>query len=235
MNDTKKAWPIGIGAVVGLALPALLLAQQPAPPEKVAAAKQSFQESQAKLRQFEWIETTAVSYKGEQKSKKQNRCYYGADGVLQKVPVGTPEQAKTPGGLRGRAARNKKEDITEYMDRAVAMVKNYVPPNPALIQKSKDAGKVSMHMIDPMKRIRLDFADYVQAGDVLSIEMDVVNNLILGVHVSTNLGSPQDPLSLDVAFATFPDRTIYTSTVTLAAPAKEVTVNIQNTGYKTIK
>ena len=233
--STSMVWRLGIGAVVGLTLPALLLAQQPAPPEKVVAAKQAFQDSQIRLRQYEWIETTVVSYKGEQKSKKEERCYYGADGVLQKVPVGTPEQAKMPGGLRGVAAKNKKEKITEYMQQAVAMVKNYVPPNPALIQRSKDAGKASLNMIDPMKRIRLDFADYFQAGDVLSIEMDVVNNLILGVHVSTSLGSPEDPVSLDVAFGTLPDQTIYTSTIALAAPAKDVLVNIQNTGYKKIR
>ena len=94
MTEITTASRIGTGFAAALVLPALLLAQQPAPPEKVAAGKQSFQESQAKLRQFEWIETTAVSYKGEVKSKKQNRCYYGADGVLQKVPVETREQAK---------------------------------------------------------------------------------------------------------------------------------------------
>ena len=231
----KRAWRIGIGAAAALALPTLLLAQQPAPPEKVAEAKKKFQDSQAKLHKYEWIETTEVSYKGEQKSKKEERCYYGADGALQKVPVGTPQQADMPGGLRGRIAKHKKEEIEEYMDKAVAMVKNYVPPKPALIQKSKDAGKASLDMLEPMKRIRLNFHDYYQAGDVLSLEMDVVNNLITGAHVSTSLGSPQDPINLDVHFATFPDRTIYTSTVALAAPAKEVTVNIQNTGYKTIK
>lgn len=225
-----RVWGAGVAVVLGLAQGAVALAQQPAPPEKVAAVKQSFQESQARLRTFEWVETTVVSLKGEQKSKKQERCYYGAEGGIQKVPIGTPEQADMPGGLRGRASRNKQEEIVEYMDRAVALVKLYVPPDPARIQQSKDAGKASLHMLEPGKRARLDFGDYVQPGDVLGVEIDIVNNRILGVHVATSLDSA--PVNLDITFAAFPDGTIHTSAVKLDAKAQEVTVDIQNTGYR---
>jgi hypothetical protein len=50
----------------------------------VGALKATLAASQATLRQYEWIETTVVSLKGEEKSRKQQRCYYGADGTLQK-------------------------------------------------------------------------------------------------------------------------------------------------------
>lgn len=63
------------------------LAQELTTEERVAAFKQSLQESQAKIRQYEWIETTVVSLKGEEKSRSQNRCYYGADGIVQKVAI----------------------------------------------------------------------------------------------------------------------------------------------------
>jgi hypothetical protein len=36
-------------------------------------------------RSYEWIETTAVSVKGEEKSRTRKRCDYGADGKLEKV------------------------------------------------------------------------------------------------------------------------------------------------------
>ena len=49
----------------------------------VAALKRSLAQSQQNLRKYEWVETTSVSLKGEKKSRKQNRCYYGAEGMVQ--------------------------------------------------------------------------------------------------------------------------------------------------------
>ena len=62
--------------------------------ERIAAIKQSLAVSQQNLRTYQWIETTAVSLNGEEKSRTQNTCYYGADGNLQKVPLSaTPPPA----------------------------------------------------------------------------------------------------------------------------------------------
>jgi hypothetical protein len=97
-------------------------AQQPSVPERVEALKASLVASQAILKQYEWIETTVVSVKGEEKSRKQERCYFGADGGLQKVEVNESESARPP-GLRGRLAERKKEELTDYMQRAVGLVK----------------------------------------------------------------------------------------------------------------
>jgi hypothetical protein len=88
--------------------------------------------SQETLRTFEWIETTVVSMKGEEKSRKQNRCYYGADGKVQKVPLDAapaPAPAAQPSGRGGRgggrmktkAVENKKEELGEHKQ-AVALV-----------------------------------------------------------------------------------------------------------------
>jgi hypothetical protein len=62
----KKLTMVVMGGALGLALLGTAEAQtptgaQPAPQERIAALKQSLQEDQARLRQDEWIETTAVS------------------------------------------------------------------------------------------------------------------------------------------------------------------------------
>ena len=62
-------------------------AAPPTPQQRVGMLKQWLQASQAQLRHYEWIETTVVSVKGEEKSRQQNRCYHGAEGKVQKVPV----------------------------------------------------------------------------------------------------------------------------------------------------
>ncbi len=206
---------------------------QPAPDERVAALKQSLQQDQARLRQYEWIETTVVSLKGEEKSRKQNRCYHGADGSLQKVPVAeAAPQGRKPRGLRGKIVENKKEELSDYLERAVGMVKLYVPPDPGLIQRSKDAGKASLHMVEPGRRARLEFRDYVEPGDVLGVEVDLAANRVLGLSVATFLGSPADPVALDVRFGRLTDGTGYPAQVRLDANAKNVRVDVQNTGYR---
>ena len=52
---------------------------------------------------------------------------------MQKVPVDTGQgqtQQKTPRGVRGKIVKNKKKSMEEYMQDAVALVKQYVPPDP---------------------------------------------------------------------------------------------------------
>lgn len=126
---------------LGLALP--LAAQQPssapaAPADHVTAIKQSLGASKAALRQYEWIETTVVSMKGEEKSRKQAQCYCGAEGTVQKVPIGAPAaNDKSPRGLRGKIVENKKEEISDSMKEAMALVKQFVPPEPQLIEAAK--------------------------------------------------------------------------------------------------
>ena len=120
--------------------------------DPVAAVKQSLQQGLAKARGYEWVETTIISLKGEEKARKQNRCYYGADGKVQKIPIDQPaaqekEQAAA-GGRRGggklkeKVVENKKDEIQEYMKKAAALIHSYVPPDGDKIQAAKAAGRV---------------------------------------------------------------------------------------------
>src|SRR5262249_30643314 len=105
----------------------------------VAALKESLERSRQQLKQYEWTETTVVSLKGEEKSRKQYTARLGADGTVQKTLVeASPE--KKEHGLRGHVIEKKKEELTDYMQRAVELVKLYVPPSPEKIQAAKDSG-----------------------------------------------------------------------------------------------
>jgi hypothetical protein len=216
--------------LAALTLPAF--AQQPTAAERAAMLKANMAASQAVLRQYEWIETTVVSLKGEEKSRKQERCYYGADGGVQKVEVSESPEPKKKGGLRGKIAARKKEELTDYMKSAVSLVKTYVPPNPAKIQAAKEAGNVSIEVIAPGKRARLNFRNYEKPGDNLGVEMDLANNHPLGVKVSTYLDDAKDAVTLDVRMGQLNDGTTYASDITLDAKAKKLTVTVQNSGYR---
>lgn len=209
-----------------------LAVAQPSVAERVVALKASLAASQIVLKQYEWIETTAVSLKGEEKSRKQERCYYGADGGVTKVPLtATPPPAKKR-GLRGKIVENKKEELTDYMKNAVALVKTYVPPSLAKIQAAKEAGKVSIEVLEPGKRARLNFRDYEKPGDNLGVEVDLANNRPLALKVATYLDSAKDAVTLDVRMGQLNDGTTYASDITLEAKAKNLKVAVQNSGYR---
>jgi hypothetical protein len=229
----SRALGISLLALV-LVCPGIAAAQAPQPSvqERVAILKGTFAASQANLRQYEWIETTVVSLNGEEKSRKQQRCYYGADGVLQKVLVdASPPPAAKP-GLRGRIIANKTAELTDYMKSAVSLVKSYLPPDPAKIQASQNAGKVSIQVLDPGKRAQVNFHDYQKPGDNLAVVINLANNVVAGIGVSSYLDSPTDVVTLDAKMGQLNDGTIYTSDTTLNAAAKNLTVTVQNTGYR---
>jgi len=207
-------------------------AQEPTPQDRVAALKASLAASQTLLKQYEWIETTVLSLKGEEKSSLQNRCYYGADGKVQKVPVGEPpaQEEKKKRGLKGKIVEKKKGEITEYMQSAVELVKSYVPPDPARIQASKEAGKVTVTPAG--SAIGIDIRDYQKPGDSLSIKLDMAKNTLLGLTVNTWLKDDKDTINLKVAFGALDDGALYAAETVLSAPSQSLEVKITNSGYK---
>ncbi|MBP7588898.1 MAG: hypothetical protein KBA72_13180 [Thermoanaerobaculia bacterium] len=223
---------LALAVVFQLAHPGAATAQAPTVGERVAALKASLAASQAALMKYEWIETTVVSLKGEEKSRQQNRCYHGADGGVQKVPVAASPAPKEKRGLRGAVIANKKEELTDYMQQAVALVKSYVPPSPALIQAAHDGGRVSLEVLQPGKRVRLNFRDYAKPGDSLGVEIDPSNNSLLGLTVKSYLEGPADAVTLDARFAQLTDGSTYADAITLGAPAKGVNVAVDNSGYR---
>jgi hypothetical protein len=209
----------------------LALAQQPTAQERVVALKASLAASQAILKQYQWVETTTVSVKGEQKSQQMKSCYYGADGKVQKVPLTTSPPPEKKRGLRGKIAASKQEEMTDYMKSAVALVKEYVPPQPVLIQKAKDAGKVSVSPL-PDQRARLTFTDYIKPGDSFALNLDLASNRPVEAKVSTYLDDKDDAVTLDVRFSTLDNNATYSSVITLDAKAKNLQVTVENSGYR---
>jgi hypothetical protein len=216
-----------------LGSPLVSAAQAPAAVEqRVAALKQSIAESQARLRRYEWVETTIISLKGEEKDRKQQRCYYGADGKLQKVLL-SDEKAAAPGGgrLKRKIVANKTADMKEYMEAASDLIHRYVPPNPADIDSAKKREKVALRP-GQGGRVRLEFTDYLQPGDLMTVDVDGTANALVGVGVNTYLDKPEDAVTLTVGFGALPDGASYNPQITLDAKAKNITVVIQNSGHR---
>lgn len=234
---------IGLIALLSFCLVLPAAAQEPAAPaagtkDHATAVKESLQKSMAALRQYQWVETTAVSMKGEEKSRDQKNCYYGADGKVQKTPVAAaPAPAKDDKrsrGVKARVVENKTEEISDAVKEAIGLVKQYVPPDPARIQAAKDAGRVSVTPPDPAGQVRLVIKDYLKPGDSLTLDANAATDRISGVTVATFTEKAKDAVGLKVAFGAFADGTVYPSKIQLDVAAQNLAIAIENSGYKKV-
>lgn len=219
--------------------PATPPAEAPAvqPVDRVTLIKESLASSKAALKSYEWVETTAVSLGGEEKARSEKRCYYGAEGTLQKVPVAPDaKDEKKKRGLRGKAIENKKEELQGAMKEAVALLRQYAPLDPAKIQAAKDAGNLSVSTPAPDGGIKVTIKNYLKPGDEVVIDIDGAKNTLKGVGISSYTGDAaskeKGPVTATVAYGSLPDGTLYPAKETLMVSSEKLSVEIQNSGYK---
>ena len=210
-------------ATLGLTL--LVVATQQ---DKVAALKQSIAANQQRLLQYQWLETTVVSLKGDEKSRTERACSYGPDGKVQKQQISAPAEQSSGRGLRGRIVEKKKEEMTDYMKQAAALIHEYVPPDSNRIQAAKDAGNITFK--PGATGVDVQISNYLKPGDALTLTLQ--SGAVQKLHVGTYLDSQQDAITLDTTFATLSDGTSYPAQSVLVAPAKNIQVVVQNSDYK---
>lgn len=78
----------------------------------------------------------------------------------------------------------------------------------------------------------MNLRDYAKPGDVLSVEVDPASNRVMGLTVATYLDNAKDAVTLDVRFSSLQDGTGYPATEVLVAKAKNLSVNVTNSGYR---
>ena len=211
---------------------------------KVAELKQSLAANQKALQAYTWLETTEISLKGEVKKTEKKECRYGADGKVIKpdLPGAAPAPAQDSGGggrggrrkgaVRRRSWPDKVEDLKQYMADVAALVKQYVPPDPAKIQASAQAGKVSLNKetnarrcgardrrLRPARRQALTF---VSVGGKTTCRSERQQLPRQG----------QGRCALAVCFASLPDGVNYPAETVLVAKAKQIQVKITNSGHR---
>ena len=198
----------------------------------ISVIKTSLMESKANMRQYSWIETTKTWIKDELKSTKQNQCYYSVDGKLTKIATGGSDQQKAPGGLKGKIAANKKEDLAEYIAKSMDKINDYLPPDGDKLQKIYESGKVGIQILDPGKKFKLSFPDYLQKGDMLSISVDMGNQKLMALSVNTYIDNPGEKVIFDVTYNSLPDGTQYATQTVLVAQAKNLKLVVEESGFK---
>lgn len=200
--------------------------------QRFAEVKASMAQNQAKLRQYAWTETTEISLKGEVKKRDQNACRYGPDGKVQKTSIGAASPSQPSGGrLKQKIIANKKEELTDYMERVKSLLSRYVPPNPQSLQAAFQSGKAT---IKPGTGI-LMFSDYAKPGDQVTLTFNPATKKIVSFQVATYLDEPKDIVAMNVNFSSLPDGTNYVEHSVLDATAKSIQVKTTNFGYSQLR
>jgi hypothetical protein len=200
--------------------------------DDVAMIKKNLADSKEAMKKYEWIETTTTFVKGEQKGVTQKQCYYSLDGKLTKVSTGATTAEKKTRGIKGKVAENKKDEMSDYVEKAIAKIQTYLPPDPAKIQQIYNGGKVSIQILEPNKKFKLGFPDYNEAGDMLSISLDKTAQKIMALDVSTSVDNPKEKVIFNITYSSLPDGTQYSGKTVLDAQAKELKIVIENSGFK---
>ena len=199
--------------------------------QRLAAAKQAAALNQQALRSYSWLEKTELSLKGEVKNTKVDMCRYGPDGKVQKTPVVQPAPAQKKRGLRGKIVANKTEEMKEELEAAVALVQQYLPPSPDMMQVVMNAGTASLSQAGP-GRLSLKFPGYAKANDALSLTFDSTVKSLHLIDVNTWLDEPENAVTLKVTMAALPDGTSHPGHVVLAIPKRKLEVRITKSNYQ---
>jgi hypothetical protein len=206
------------------------LSQNPELQQKLAAVKQAAAENKQKLLQYQWVETTQLTLKGDAKPPTKNSCQYGPDGKVQKTAIGPPPEQPSGGRMKQKVIAKKKAEMKDYMQDVKAILSMYLPPDPQKMQAAYQAGKVSLNPLPGA--VNLIFTDYAQPKDKMALTFDTATKKITSLNINTYMGEEKDVVTLRVQMASLPDGTSYEQQTVLNAAAKQLVVTSTNSNYQ---
>jgi hypothetical protein len=228
MNWNRKRTLILCAVMLLATVPAL--PQNPELQQKLAAVKQATAENKQKLLQYQWVETTQLTLKGDAKPPTQNSCRYGPDGKVQKTAIGPPPEQPSGGRMKQKVIAKKKAEMKDYMQDVKTVLSMYVPPDPQKMQAAYQAGRVSLNPLPGA--VNLIFTDYAQSKDKMTLAFDTATKTITGLTINTYMGEEKDAVTLQVRMGSLPDGTNYEQQIILNATAKQLVVTTTNSSYQ---
>jgi hypothetical protein len=201
--------------------------------QEVEAIKVAMGQNAAAQRNYTWVQTSEVAYKGEVKSSTTSACQYvaGAQKPQCTQTSAPPEEKRQRGPVRRSVKDSKVDELKAYMDSVKTLVGQYVPPQKDLIQAAQGRGDVAVAPDPANGTLTLTVSNYLQKGDKVAITVNQATHQVSHLAVNTWLNDPSAAVTLDVAFVTLPNGVSFASTKTLTAAAKEVVVTITDANF----
>jgi hypothetical protein len=223
-----KRWMMIVAVAFAATAPAI--AQNSELQRKLAVVKQAVAENKQRLHQYQWIETTQLTLKGDEKPSFQNLCQYGPSGLVQKIPIGAPPAPPSGGRIKERIVEKKKAELEAYMDNVKSLLGLYVPPDPQRMEQAYQAGKFSLNPAGNI--LNFVFRDYAQPGDQMTLSFDPAKLAIISLSINTYMGESKDSVTLQVQMASLPDGTNHVQRTVLNATAKQLVATTTSSNYQ---
>jgi len=236
-SNTKKFSAVAFALITSIAAVAQMGAGANSElQQKLMALKQAAAANKQRLRQYQWIETSQITLKGEQKPEQVYQCSYGPNGQVQKIPLGAPpQQQQDKRGLRGRIVEKKTDEMKEYMQQVQSLLALYVPPNAELMQQAFQNKNVSLDKTMGTQGVQLIFKSYAKPGDQMTIGFDTATKKITTINVNTYMDNPQDAVTLSVQMASLPNGINYAQQTMLNATQKQIQVTTTSSNFAKIQ
>lgn len=214
----------------------LVNAQNPEMQQKIADIKQAAAANKQAMAQYTWVEQVTISIKGEEKKQEQYQVQMGPDGKPQKTPIGSPDSAGGGGGRHGRlkehVVEKKKEEYKDYADQIKALIQQYVPPDPGLIQQAAQQGNILSGPEGAPGQYRVVINNYVKQGDKMTLVVDKAQKNLVSVSIDSFLNDPKDAVNMTAQFTPIPGGPNHVSSETINGVSKQLTINVQNSNYQ---
>jgi hypothetical protein len=194
-------------------------------------------ENTKKLKQYSYLQTTKIYFKGDLKGTKLARVHYDTSGQKVTAPMDTPgaetQQAQS-GGRHGRLAEikekkiaEKKDELKEYTERVIGLMGQYLPPNSDRMKAALPHAQITPNVGG---KAQIAMSDYLKTGDKMTMSIDPASQSLSEILIDSSLDS--DPVTFQVNFSKLADGTNYPSLTTINAPAKQMRIEVASSDYQ---
>lgn len=225
---TTKTLPVL--AVVAIALgwaPALWAQGTPAPTAMAARINEARQANAALMRQYSWTSRTQVTDQGQVKDLRIDMVHYGPDGQLQRSTLNDQSAPLPFGFLRRRIAEHERQKVEEYLAGLRGLLEQYTLPSAGKVQEFMSRATATGP--DASGLFEVTGRNVVAPGDTFSLWVDPTTRHPRKLQVSTTFQG--DPVSLVATFKTLPTGLNHVAYAEAIAPAKQLSVQIENFDY----
>jgi len=199
----------------------------PAPSTMAVRITEARQANAALMRQYSWTSRTEVIDQGQVKDTRIDTVNYGPDGQLQRTVLNDQSAPLPFGFLRRHIAEHERQKVEEYLMGLRGLLEQYTLPTAGKVQDFMNRSTATGP--DAKGLFEVAGKNVVLPGDTFSLWVDPRTRHAQRIQVSTSFQG--DPVNLMATFKTLPSGLNHVAYAEVIAPAKQMSVQVQNFDY----
>jgi len=228
-RSSMRLLPLLAMTVVALGWPPMTAAQTPPAPNAGLAARvtEARKANAALMQQYSWTSRTEVFDQGQVKDTHIDAVNYGPGGQLQRSVLNDQSAPLPMGFLRRRIAEAERQKAQEYLTGLRALLEQYTLPTAGKVEDFLNRATASGP--DASGLFEMTGKNVVQPGDTFSLWVDPRTRHPQRIQVATTFQG--DPVTLTATLKTLATGLNHVAYAEVIAPAKQMSVQVQNFDY----